>query len=217
MAGNEFFAGESGDIVEDFGSGENMSGQAESGDYVGDFGSGDSVSGQAESGTNEYFFSDGIGTNAVGESGSGTQSGSTVFGAGQQSENIGKEEKTPFLVDDASISGQALEESIVNALLTVFADDEIINVMAGESEEISDPAPTPTVVPTVTPSPSPTYIHDIDDIYEKLESIENYSALTYADNLEYHKSQDIIGRATVGLFSVVLGGLVIVAFIGRIR
>lgn len=194
---------------DEFNTGGSVDGNAEFSDGY-EFVSGQAETGNAETGNADSVFSDGIGIGFIGSD----ESGSAVRETGTNSGNAGKEkEETAFLVgDEGLIAGQALEESIINALNAVFSDDDAALTVGQTEEELT---PTPTV--TISSTPVPATVHDIDDIYELCESIENYESLTYMDNLQYHKAQDIIGRVSIGLFSFILGGLIAVVFIGRIR
>lgn len=191
MGGDEIFTAESGEPSEEF----NDSGYFQSGN-----------------GGSEIFFGDGSGTITVGSGNGENATGSSAYEFSSVSGT--EKEETPFLVEDgSSLSGQALEDAIVNALHTVFSEEDV-SVTAEESEE---PTPTPVLTATATPSPMPVYDHDIDDIYDTLERIENLQSLTYSDSLSYHQGQDIIGRVEIGIFSILLGGLIAFGFIGRIR
>lgn len=173
-------------------------------------------------GAEEYF----AGTANIGRDGDYSRNGGTIESRNGDAESAvtqsGKEEEeNKILVSDTVDTGtlsdifyEALDDAIVR-----LAQDDLVTEQAEEDgidENITDSVSESSNGESVSQNDKST-LHDIDDIYELLSSIENESVLYHAEQASYQKGQDVIGRVEVGLMGMILGGMIIYAFIGRVR
>lgn len=172
-----------------------------------EFGSGETISefgrdipgidngGVIEGGTDQ------AGSGGILGNGSGSLDGST---AGQAEE----EEEETFLVEQATDN-----EEFIDFVVSVVQKIEEEN--AEESEAETAEQQTGSSESETDPTNESTYT--LDDVYSVLEEMKTCCITIQEENKSYHVGQDVTGRMLVAGLFMVLGGIVIYAFVGRIR
>lgn len=119
-----------------------------------------------------------------------------------------KEEETSFLVEQADE-----KEELVNFVVSVIQQIEGENIDGASAEIAEESSETPDAdTPTANES-----VYTIDDIYTALDEIKTCCISIRDENISYHVGQDITGRMSVAGLFMILGGIVVYAFVGRIR
>lgn len=129
---------------------------------------------------------------------------------------------------DGAIAGQAEEEKEEGSLLVEQADDNeglvefIVSVIdrieqENKDEASADAASEDGFSTGADMEPASESVYTIDDVYAVLEEIKTCCVSIQDENKSYHVGQDITGRMAVAGLFMILGGIVVYAFVGRIR
>lgn len=128
---------------------------------------------------------------------------------------------------DGTVGGQAQEEEETSVLVEQAEDNEelndyIVSVLERIEQEIKDGSIEESSEVAVETSDTDAdsankSLYTIDDVYSVLGEIKTSCLEIRDDSKSYHVGQDITGRMLVAVLFMILGGIVIYAFVGRIR